>query len=138
VSAVALQLLRRYGPMALLLGTLSACGRGGPESLVLIEVTNEGGCVPEVCLERASRLEKLLTVQLAARSDCAAVHPFLSRNDWALAKTPPGARHWTLTVYQSHAPGPGQLTWLLSGPGKNYHGSGDPPQILKEVCGLAR
>jgi hypothetical protein len=138
MSSAALWLMRRYGLMSLLLGILSACGHRGSESLVLIEVTNEGGCVPEVCVERASRLQKLLTVELAVRSDCAGIHPYLSRNEWALAKTPPGARHWTLSVHQSLGPGPSRLTWLLSGPGKNYHGAGDPPQIIKDLCVLTQ
>lgn len=100
---------------------------------MLIEV-HVDRCMAEACLQGASRLEKLLTVQLAVNSDCAKVHTFLSRDEWMLAKTPATAKHWTLTVGQSLAPSPSQLTWQLSGPGKNYRGTSKPSQTIKEVC----
>jgi len=100
---------------------------------MLIEV-HVDSCIAEACLQGTSRLEKLLTVQLAVNSDCARVHTFLSRAEWMLAKTPATAKHWTLTVAQSLAPSPSQLTWQLSGPGKNYRGTGKRSQTIKEVC----
>jgi len=101
---------------------------------MLIEV-HVDGCMAETCEKAASRLEKLLSVQLALNSDCAKVHAFLSRNEWMLAKTPATAKHWTLTAAQSLAPSPRQLTWLLSGPGRNYRGAGNPSRTVKDVCG---
>ena len=132
--SVFLRLLCRYGPIAALLAALSGCGHQAPDALMLIEV-HVDRCMPETCLQAAARLEKLLTVQMAVSSDCARIHTFLSRNDWMLAKTPPTAKHWTLSVAQSLAPSPSQLTWLLSGPGKNFRGAGNPSKTIKEVCG---
>jgi hypothetical protein len=100
---------------------------------MLIDV-HVDGCVGEACVQGASRLEKLLTDQLAGNSDCARVHAFLSRDQWMLAKTPPTAKHWTLTVAQSLAPNPSKLTWQLSGPGKNYRGTSKPSRAIKEIC----
>ena len=100
---------------------------------MLIDV-HVDGCVAEACLQGAARLEKLLAVQMAVNSDCARVQSFLSRDQWMLAKTPATAKHWTLTVAQSLAPKPSQLTWQLSGPGKNYRGIGKPSQAIKQVC----
>lgn len=133
VTSICLQLLRRYGPMASLLGVLAACGHQAPDALMLIEV-HVDHCMPETCLQGAARLEKLLAVQLAVNSDCTRIHTFLSRNEWMLAKTPATAKHWTLTVAESLTPSPGQLTWLLSGPGKNYRGAANPSQTIKDVC----
>ena len=137
ISAAGERLLRRYGPLLGLLAVLSACSHHSSDSLLLIEITHQEFCAPEVCAQAASRLDKLLNVQLGLRSDCAGIHTFQSRNQWMLAKTPPGAKHWSLTVDQSLAPGRQQMTWLLSGPGKSYHGAGDPPQIIKDICKLA-
>jgi hypothetical protein len=128
--------IRRYAALLSLLAMLSACGHRAPDSLMLIEV-HEDLCPPEACVGAAARLKKLLTVQLALRSDCAGIHAFTSRDEWMVANTPPNAKHWTLTVSQSLAQGSGQPTWLLSGPGKNYRGTGDPSQIIKEICILA-
>lgn len=132
--SVSLRLLRRCGPIASLLAVLTACsGHQAPDALMLIEV-HVDGCMPEACLQGAVRLQKLLAVQLAVSSDCAKIHTFLSRNEWMLAKTPATAKHWTLTVAQSLAPSPSPLTWLLSGPGQNYRGAGNPSQTVKDVC----
>ncbi len=100
---------------------------------MLIEV-HVDRCMPERCLQAAAQLEKLLTVQLAVNSDCARVHSFKSRTEWMLAKTPATAKHWTLTVAQSLAPSPSQLTWQLSGPGRNLRGAGNASQTVKDVC----
>ncbi len=124
----------RGASLASVLGILSACGHRAPDALMLVEVHIDH-CMPEKCVQDASRLEKLLTVQLAVNSDCTKIHTFLSRNEWMLAKTPATAKHWTLTVAQSIAPSPSQLTWQLSGPGKNYRGLGNPSRVMKEVCG---
>lgn len=119
-----------------LTGLLSGCGHRAPDSLLLIEVDQQGGCTPELCADRTARLEKLLTVQLALRSDCGRVHGFLSRDQWMLAKEPVQAKHWALTVYQGLEPTAAARSWRLSGPGNNYHGTGDPSQIIKAVCSL--
>lgn len=100
---------------------------------MLIEVRVDR-CMPEACSQEAARLQKLLAVQMAVSSGCARVHTFQSRNQWMLAKTPPTAKHWTFTVAESLTPSPGQLTWQLSGPGKNYRGAGNPSQAIKDVC----
>jgi len=127
---------RRCGSMLLLLAVLSGCAHRSPGALMLIEV-HEEQCAAEACVQAAARLQKLLTVQLALRSDCAGVQVFVSRDQWMLASTPPTAKHWTLTVFQSLGSAASQPTWLLLAPGKNYRGSGGPSQIVKDACALA-
>lgn len=126
-------MLRRFAPVASLLAMVPACGHRAPDALMLIEVHVEH-CMPESCLQEATRLQRLVSVQMAVNSECARIHTFLSRSEWMLARTPPTAKHWTLTINQSLAPGPGQAAWLLSGPGENYRGTGGPSQTVKQVC----
>lgn len=85
-------------------------------------------------MQAALRLQKLLIFQLGLRSDCAGIHAFLSRDEWMLAKTPPTAKHWTLTVSEMFRPGPRELKWLLSGPGQNHRGQGNASQVIEDVC----
>ena len=127
------QQAQHYGPALLLLTVLSGCGHRAPDTLMLVEV-HEDLCQPEACVDSAARLEKLLTVQLALRSDCSRVQVFQSRDKWMLANTPPAAKHWTLTVSERFGRPPSQPTWLLAGPGKTYSGTGDPSKIIKDAC----
>jgi hypothetical protein len=128
-------MVKRYGPLLCWLGLVSGCGHRAPDALLLIEVQHQDACAPQTCVQNAERLEKLLAVQLGARSNCDRIHAFQSRNEWMLAQTPPQAKHWTLTVSE-HAAGREPMSWQLSGPGKTFQGAGDPRRLVKDVCGL--
>lgn len=100
--------LRVSGPLIALAG----CSGHHAHSVLLVEITFDGGCIPEVCQDQAAQIAEGLTIRLAKLPKCAGLQTYTSNDqfEWVRAT---GTR-WSLTVSRHFGPGPTIPTWVLT------------------------
>jgi hypothetical protein len=112
---------------------LAGCNEHQTHSVLLIEITFDGGCIPESCQEQDARVAEGLTRQLAKMPKCAGVQTYASsyQFDWVRAT----GNRWSLTVTRHFGPGPVIPTWVLTdNKGMQRGGRCEVKQIASEVC----
>lgn len=112
---------------------LAGCSGHHTHSDLLIEITFDGICIPEICQEQDAQIAEGLTMQLAKMPTCAGVQIYTSNYqfEWVRAT----GNRWSLTVTRHSGPGPTTPTWVLTDKkGMQHGGRGDLQQIAGDVC----
>lgn len=112
---------------------LTGCSAHHAHSVLLIEITFDGICIPEICAEQDEKIAKDLTMQVAKMPKCAGLPTYTSNDefDWVRAI----GNRWSLTVTRHFGPGPTSPTWVLTdNKDKQRGGRGDLEQIASDVC----
>jgi hypothetical protein len=112
---------------------LAGCGGRPAHSALLIDITFDGVCIPEICVEQDAKIADGLALQLAKVPKCAAVQIYASGSELERARAT--GNRWSLTVTRHFGPGPTTLTWILTdNTGGRHDGRGDLDQIASDVC----